>query len=68
MTAKKCKKKRDARAELLFCLFNLLHFWRSRCRRRRVSRGMGHQSLAHSLPLSLRPPRDLILSKPRARS
>ena len=29
------QKKRDARAELLFCLFNLLLFWRSRCRRRR---------------------------------
>ena len=28
-------KKRDARAELLFCLFNQLLFWRSRCRRRR---------------------------------
>ena len=25
----------DARAELLFCLFNLLLFWRSPCRRRR---------------------------------
>ena len=25
----------DARAELLFYLFNLLLFWRSRCRRRR---------------------------------
>ena len=35
VTAKKCTKKRDARAELLFCLFNLLLFWRSRCRRRR---------------------------------
>ena len=31
----KCTKKRDARAELLFCLFNQLLFWRSRCRRRR---------------------------------
>ena len=27
VTAKKCTKKRDARAELLFCLFNLLLFW-----------------------------------------
>ena len=35
MTVKKCTKKRDARAELLFCLFNQLLFWRSRCRRRR---------------------------------
>ena len=35
VTAKKCTKKRDARAELLFCLFNLLLFLRSRCRRRR---------------------------------
>ena len=35
MTAEKCTKKRDARAELLFCLFNLLLFWRPRCRRRR---------------------------------
>ena len=34
-TAKKCTKKRDARAELLFCSLNLLLFWRSRCRRRR---------------------------------
>ena len=28
-------KKRDARAELLFCLVKLLLFWRSHCRRRR---------------------------------
>ena len=35
VTVKKCTKKRDARAELLFCLFNQLLFWRSRCRRRR---------------------------------
>ena len=35
MTVKKCTKKRDARAELLFCLFKLLLFWRSRCRRHR---------------------------------
>ena len=36
-TAKKCTKKRDARAKLLFCLskLNLLLFCRSRCRRRR---------------------------------
>ena len=35
MTAKKCAKKRDARAQLLFCLFNPLPFlWsRSRCGR-----------------------------------
>ena len=26
MTAKKCTKKRDVRAKLLFCLSNLLHF------------------------------------------
>ena len=35
LTVMKCTKKRDARAELLFCLFNQLLFWRSRCRRRR---------------------------------
>ena len=35
MTAKKCTKKRDALAELLFLLFSLLLFWRSRRRRRR---------------------------------
>ena len=35
VTAKKCTKKRDARAEVLFCLFSLLIFWRSRCHRRR---------------------------------
>ena len=34
-TAKKCTKKCDARAKLLFCL-NLLPLWRSRCRRRRL--------------------------------
>ena len=34
-TGKKCTKKCDARAKLLFCLFNLLFFWRSRCRSRR---------------------------------
>ena len=35
-TAKKCTKKRDAPAKLLFCLnLNLLLFCRSRCRRRR---------------------------------
>ena len=34
-TAKKCTKKRDARAELLFCSLNLLLFWRSPCCRRR---------------------------------
>ena len=33
VTAKKCTKMRDARADLLFCPFNLLLFWRSRCRR-----------------------------------
>ena len=33
--AKKCTKKRDARAKLLFCLWNLLFFWRSRCHPRR---------------------------------
>ena len=40
-TAKKCTKKRDACAELLFCSLNLFRFWRFRCRRRRsfVSRG-----------------------------
>ena len=34
-TAKKCTKKRDARAELLFANLNLLRFCRSRWRRRR---------------------------------
>ena len=34
VTVKKCRKKRDARTELLFCLLNQLLFWRSRCRRR----------------------------------
>ena len=33
--AKKCTKKRDARAKLLFYLQNLLFFWRSRSRPRR---------------------------------
>ena len=33
VTAKKCTQKRDARAKLLFCQFNLLLFWRSRYRR-----------------------------------
>ena len=33
-TVKKCTKKRDARAELLFCSLNLLLFWRSPCSRR----------------------------------
>ena len=33
--AKKCTKKRDARAEYLFCSLNLLLFWRSHCHRRR---------------------------------
>ena len=33
-TAKKCTKKRDARAELSFCSINALLFWRSCCRRR----------------------------------
>ena len=33
--AKECTKKRDARANLLFCFWNLLFFWRSRCRLRR---------------------------------
>ena len=32
MTAKKCTKKRDARAQLLLCLFNPLPFLWSRCR------------------------------------
>ena len=35
VTVKKWTNKRDAHAELLFCLFNQLIFWRSRCRRRR---------------------------------
>ena len=35
MTAKKCTKRRDARAKLLFCLLIL---WRSRSRRRRRRR------------------------------
>ena len=33
--AKKCTKKREARAKLLFCFWNLLLFLRSRCRLRR---------------------------------
>ena len=33
MTAKKCTKKHDARAKLLFCSLNLLLFCYSRCRR-----------------------------------
>ena len=33
--AKKCTKRWDTRAKLLFCLLNLLLFSRSRCRRRR---------------------------------
>ena len=32
VTAKKCTRKRDARAKLLFCRSNLLLFCRSRCR------------------------------------
>ena len=35
VTVKKWTNKRGARAELLFCLFNQLLFWRSCCRRRR---------------------------------
>ena len=34
-TSKKCTKKRDARAELLFWSLNLLCFWSRRCGRRR---------------------------------
>ena len=34
-TSKKCTKKRDARAELLFWSLNLLFFWSRRCGRRR---------------------------------
>ena len=34
-SAKKCTKKRDARAKFLLCYLNLLLFCRSRCRRRR---------------------------------
>ena len=34
-TSKKCAKKRDARAELLFWSLNLLFFWSRRCGRRR---------------------------------
>ena len=34
-TAKNCTKKRDARAELLFCSLTLLFFLRSPCRRLR---------------------------------
>ena len=33
VTATKSTKKRDSRVELLFCLFNLLLFWCSCCRR-----------------------------------
>ena len=35
MTANKGTKKHDVRANLLFCLTNLLFLLRSRCRRRR---------------------------------
>ena len=38
VTAKKCTKKRDARARLLFWLLNLVLFWRPRCRCRRRRR------------------------------
>ena len=34
-TSKKCTKKRDARAELLFWSLNLLFFWSRRCGRHR---------------------------------
>ena len=34
-TSKKCTKKRDARAELLFWSLNLWFFWSRRCGRRR---------------------------------
>ena len=34
-TLKKCTKKRDERAELLFLSLNLLIFWSRRCGRRR---------------------------------
>ena len=41
MTVKKCTKKRDARAKLLFWLLNLLLLWRSRCgHRRRILRSL----------------------------
>ena len=33
--AKKCTKKRDARAKFLFCYYKPIAFCRSRCRRRR---------------------------------
>ena len=42
-TAKKCTKKRDARAELLFCSLNLLLLWRSPCRRRRSFLATGRE-------------------------
>ena len=44
MTAKKCTKKRDARALLLFCLFNLLLL--GRCRRRRILRSLTEKATA----------------------
>ena len=44
LTGKKCTKICDARAELLFCLFNLLLLWRSRCRRRRGILKTPHQA------------------------
>ena len=37
-TAKKCTKKRDAHAKLLFCLSKPFEVSRSRCRRRRPAR------------------------------
>ena len=33
-TVKRCTKKRDALAKLLFCLYKPIAFYRSRCRRR----------------------------------
>jgi len=56
---RKCTKKRDARAELLFCSLNLLLIWRCRCRRRRsfvrslLSRNANANMNNEDLPLLL---------------
>ena len=49
-TAKRCTKKRDARAKLLFCLYKPIAFYRSRCRRRSLLLkwgGGGHPLWGH---------------------
>ena len=51
-TSKKCTKKRDARAEVLFWSLNLLFFWSRRCGRRRSCLSsllwfVGDEKIAH---------------------